>query len=571
MERWLPIAVWLPKYDWGKFFLVDLIAALSVAALLIPESMGYATVAGLPVQIGLYTAPLALIGYAMFGGSKILVYGAVGSVAAVTAGLLSYVGGGDQSTAVAAAAALALMGGIVFVLLGLLRLGWITNFMSHTIMDGFVFGMALQIIVGQLGKLTGFKMDDGNTVAKFWQWITNIGSWNMNAAIIGFLALILIFAIQRFMPKLPAALTAVILASVYVAMVSPNIDLVAKVPSGLPSIGLPSGLAGLGLADWGKLILGGSVVALVSFSEGWGASAKVSRETHDQLNSNQEFIAYGAGNIGAGLLGGMGAAGSLSKSSAALTAGAKTQMANIIMAGFVLLTLAFLSPLFQWLPEAVLGAVVINAMWDSANPEKLISKWKFDRIIGIGSIITAVIVLTVGLLPAMIIGIVGSILYLIYRISFPGRSELGENPETKEFVAIAWQYGQRHGKAHPEAKSIPGVIIYRMSAPLIFTNAEAYEQSAKDLLISAAADKALPHDLILDCEEIIYTDSTGCAALVSLHDYCKLYGVRVSLARVHSGTHALFKAGGVIDVIGEENVYPHIRDAVGAVTASSAR
>ena len=198
LERWFPIAVWLPKYKWGKYLTADLIAAISVAALLIPESMGYATVAGLPVQIGLYLAPLALIGYAMFGGSKVMVFAAAGSVAAITASILGRLAGGDQGTAVIMAAALALTTGTVFIVAGLLRMGWITNFMSNAVMDGFIFGMAIQIIVGQLGKLVGVSLDGDNTFDKFWSWISQIGSWDLTAVAIGVGSLMLIFAIQRY-------------------------------------------------------------------------------------------------------------------------------------------------------------------------------------------------------------------------------------------------------------------------------------------------------------------------------------------------------------------------------------
>ena len=175
---WFPIATWLPKYNWGKFLTADLIAAISVAALLIPESMGYSAVAGVPVQIGLYAAPLALIGYAMFGGSKLLVFAAAGSVAAMSASIVGGLSGGDQSTAVALTAALALTTGVVFIVAGLLRLGWITNFISEAVMAGFITGMSIQIIVGQLGKLFGVSLTGDNTFEKLWSAISQVGDWN---------------------------------------------------------------------------------------------------------------------------------------------------------------------------------------------------------------------------------------------------------------------------------------------------------------------------------------------------------------------------------------------------------
>ncbi len=564
LQRWFPIGAWLPKYDWGKFLTLDLIAAVSVAALLVPESMGYASVAGVPVQIGLYAAPLALIGYAMFGGSKLLVFGAAGSVAAVSASVVGNLSGGNQDTAVAMTAALALATGVVFLVAGLAKMGWITNFISKAVMAGFIIGMSIQIIVGQFGKLFGVKQSGDNSFAKLWSAVSQIGDWNWTAVVIGVGALVMIFAIQRFIPKLPAALTAVVVASVIVAVFDPSLDLVAQIPQGLPSFGLPTGIDA---STWGSLFAGGAVVALVGFSEGWGASGQISKKTHDQLDTNQEFRAYGVGNLGAGLLGGMVVTGSLSKSSAAEAAGAKTQMSNIFLAGMVLLVLAFLAPAFQWLPEAVLAAIVINAMWGSAKPTKLEKLWRIDKVDFAMGLVTLFLVLALDLLPAMIAGIVLSIIYMVYRVSFPGRETLGRAPDTGDYVVKHWLYGRRHGEANPEAEPVAGVIVYRFSAPLIFSNAEAFKATGENLLIDAAAKGPLPHTLVIDFEEVFLVDDTGAAAISSLFEYAQRYGVDLSLARVHSGTHKILRLSGVTDEIGEHRISDTVRNAVAAATS----
>jgi high affinity sulfate transporter 1 len=567
MERWFPIGAWLPKYNWGKFLSADLIAAVSVAALLIPESMGYSTVAGVPVQIGLYAAPLALIGYAMFGGSKLLVFAAAGSVAAVSASVVGALSGGDQSTAVTLTAALAIATGVVFIVAGLAKMGWITNFMSKSIMAGFIMGMSIQIIVGQFGKLFGVKVADGNTFQKLWSAVSQIGDWNWTVTVIGVGALLLIFAIQRFIPKLPAALTAVVVTSVIVAVCNPDIDLVAEIPLGLPSFTLPTGIDA---STWLKLLLASAVVALVGFSEGWGASGTIAKKTHDQLDTNQEFRAYGFGNIGAGLLGGMAVTGSLSKSAAAMSAGAKSQMANIFLVGMVLLTLAFLAPAFQWLPETVLAAIVINAMAGSASPRKLEKLYRVDRVDFALGLITFLLVLAFDLLPAMIVGVLLSIVYIVYRISFPGRAVLGRVAETGDFEATSWVYGQRSGTTHSQAQSVPGVLVYRLSSPLIFCNAEAFKNTGESLLIQAGAKGSLPHTVVIDFEEIFLVDDTGAAALTDFFDYAQLYSVDLKLARVHSGAHALLKLAGVIDKIGEQRIYDTVRNAVDASSSPAA-
>jgi high affinity sulfate transporter 1 len=561
LQRWFPIAEWLPKYEWSQNLSADLIAALSVAALLIPESMGYATVAGVPVQIGLYAAPLALIGYAMFGGSRLLVFGAAGSVAAVSANVVGMLAGGNQDTAVAMTAALALATGTIFVIAGLLRMGWVTNFMSKAIMAGFITGMAIQIIVGQFGKLLGVEAASGNTFEKLWSVVSQIGDWNWTATIIGVASLLLIFAVQKYIPKLPAALTAVVLASVIVAVATPDIDLVAEIPTGLPSVGLPSGIDA---STWVTLLVGGAVVALVGFSEGWGAEGEIAKKTHDDLDTNQEFRAYGVGNIGAGLLGGMVVTGSLSKSSSAMVAGARTQMSNIILACIVLLTLLFLGPLFQWLPETVLAAIVINAMWGSASPRKLERLWHVDKSDFALGLLTMLIVLAFDLLPAMIVGVALSVLYVIFRISFPPRSVLGRDDATGDYEAMKWVYGRRSGTIDSNAQAVPGVIVYRFAAPLIFSCAEAFKDTGETLLIDAAANGALPHTVVIDFEEVIFVDDTGAEAVRSYYQYAQRYGVELSLARVHSVPHKLLEMAGVVEELGEGCFFDTVRNAVDA-------
>jgi MFS superfamily sulfate permease-like transporter len=366
-------------------------------------------------------------------------------------------------------------------------------------------------------------------------------------------------------PKVPAALTAVVLTSVVVAVFNPDLDLVAKIPQGLPSLGLPTGIDA---STWGTLLAAGGVVALVALSEGSGASSSLSKVTHDQLDADQEFRAYGVSNLGAGVLGGMVVAGSLSKSSAAMEAGAKTQMSNIMLAGIVLMTLAFLAPAFQWLPETVLAAIVINAMWGSANPRKLERLWAVDRVDFWLGFLTLILVLALDLLPAMLVGIVLSILYMVYRVSFPGREVLGRVPDTGDFVVRKWLYGRRGGEAHPEAEAVPGVIVYRFSAPLIFSNAGAFKETGERLLIDAAAKGQLPQTLVVDFEEVFLVDATGAAAITSLLEYVQRYGVDLVLARVHDGTHELLRLSGVMEEIGEHRIYDTVRNAIAAVTSS---
>jgi SulP family sulfate permease len=253
-----------------------------------------------------------------------------------------------------------------------------------------------------------------------------------------------------------------------------------------------------------------------------------------------------------------------------MSAGAKTQMSNIFLAAMVLLTLAFLAPAFQWLPETVLAAIVINAMWGSANPRKLEQLWRIDKVDFTLAFVTFFLVLALDLLPAMVAGIVLSIIYMVYRVSFPARQILGRVPDTGDYVVKHWLYGRRHGEANPQAEAVPGVIVYRFSAPLIFSNADAFKTTGEELLIDAAAKGPLPHTLVIDFEEVFRVDDTGAAAITSLFEYAQRYGVDLSLARVHSGTHQILRLSGVTDEIGEHRIYDTVRNAVTAATQASA-
>jgi SulP family sulfate permease len=244
-------------------------------------------------------------------------------------------------------------------------------------------------------------------------------------------------------------------------------------------------------------------------------------------------------------------------------------MSNIMLAGLVLLTLAFLAPAFQWLPEAALAAIVINAMWGSADPSELRTLWHIDKIDFTLGLITLLVVLTFDLLPAMITGIVLSVVYTVYRVSFPARIVLGRAPDTGDWVAKSWLYEHRHGEANRDAEATPGVVVYRFAAPLIFSNAEAFTATGKDLLIRDAARGELPHTLVVDFEEVYRVDATGAAAVTELFDYARRYDVELMLARVHAGTRALLHLAGVDVELGDDRFHPTVRSAVAAAVAQA--
>lgn len=565
LQRWFPIAEWLPRYDWRRSLRVDLVAALAVGASFIPQSLGLATVAGVPPVVGLYAAPIALVAYAAFGGSKLLIVGATGSMAAVSADVVADAGTGEPGEQLAMTAAFALATGAVFLLAGLARMGWVANFVSSAVMAGLILGLSVQIIVNQLGDIFGIEPTGDNTVEKLWAVVSDAGNWDATATALGLGSLLLMFALSRLAPGVPGPLIAAVAASALVAAVGPDIELVDRISRGLPTPEIPNEP---NVDQWGTLLLGAGIAALVGITEGKGALVTIRPGSVDDLDTDQELRALGASNVGAGLLGGMVVTGSLGKSAGARAAGATSQVAGLLLAGLVVLTLVVIAPAFQWLPRTVLAAIVVHALLDPANPRRVHGLWRVDRVDYAFAATTFALVLVVDLFTAMLGGVVLSVLYTLYRVSFPGRAVLGRLPDTDDYVAMRWIYGRRHGEANPQAKPVPGIVVYRFASPLIFSNGEAFVEGGRSALIGAAGRESLPHTLVVDFQEVYRVDTTGALAMQSLAEFAARYDVDVRLARVHSGPRELLSLTGVVATIGDDHLHRSIREAVAAARAA---
>jgi high affinity sulfate transporter 1 len=552
VARHVPIVDALRHYRWGTWLTADLIAGLSVAALLIPESLGYARVAGLPPEVGLYAAPLALLGYAIFGRSTALVVATSSSTAALSLSVIAELNaGGDAGSAVPLAAALALFTGVVLLAVGITRLGWVANFMSKTVIEGFIIGLSISIIVGQLDGLLGIEVEGENSFEQVWDVLNQVGQWDAATVAVGAVSLALLFGLERFVRKLPAALTVVVLAVLYIRLADPSgVAIVGAIPQGLPEFGMPD-FSGSQIAG---LIAGGLAVALVGFSEGYGAASAFARRYGDRLDNDQEFFALGISNIGAGLTSGMVVGGSLSKTAAGVAAKAKSQVSNAVNAVLVVLTLLFLAPFFEDLPEAALAAIVIHALWHSASLRKLAPVRRVVRAEFWLAVLVLVAVLALDTLPAIALGVVISLLAVIYRVSFPRTDELRWDATTGAFESA---------ELHEDRERIEGFVVYRFDAPLIYANAATFGAAARALV-----DDVRPHAraLVVDCEEMFGIDYTGVEAVAGLVEDMRERDVDVRLTRVHRTVRERLDAGGVIATIGEDHVFTRIEDAIATGT-----
>jgi sulfate permease, SulP family len=339
----------------------DVVAGLTVWAVLVPEALAYASIAGVSPVVGLYAAPGALILYAAFGSSKHLVVGPMAATAALSAAAVGTVSAGNQGRFAALTATLAITTGILALAAGLLRLGFLANFISEPVLKGFIVGLALTIIIGQVPKLLGIEKGSGDFFEQLWDVITRLGDSQWRTVVVGVLSLAVVLVLRRVAPIVPAPLVAValgILAVYALNLQHHGVKIVGHIDSGLPSFGLPSVPA----KDYLKLTGSAVGVMLVGFAEGLGAAKTYAARNGYQVSPNRELIGLGTANLAAGLSSGMVVNGSLSKTAVNGSAGARTQISGLVVAVLTILTLLFLTGLFEDLPEATLGAVVIAAL-----------------------------------------------------------------------------------------------------------------------------------------------------------------------------------------------------------------
>ncbi len=510
----------------------DLLAGLTVWAVLVPESLAYATIAGVPPVVGLYAAVASLVLYALLGSSRHLVVGPMSATAALSAAIVAGFAGGGTAEFVAFTVALAIVTGVIGFLAGLLRLGFIASFISEPVLKGFIVGLALTIIVGQLPKLFGVEKEPGNFFEQAWGLIGNLGDTSLVTLVVGLVALAVIVLLRKVIPLVPGSLVVVLLGVLAVALFDLDdrgVAIVGPIEPGLPALGLP---AGLGLDDY--LALAGPAVGvlLVGFAEGLGAAKTYAARAGYDIDANRELLGLGAANIGAGLSSGMVVNGSLSKTAVNGSAGARTQVSGLTVAVLTMVTLLFLTGLFEQLPEAVLAAVVIVAvveLVDVAALRALYAVWtrRLGSIYGpaaradfAAAVATLLGVLVFDTLPGLFIGIAVSLVLLLYRASRPYVAVLARTPSAPGpgmWVDVA---------RSPHGTPTPGVLVARVESGLFFANADHVRERLRAL---AAEHEA--RAVVLDAETVPFVDVTAAAMLRQLNADLERDGIRLLVAR----------------------------------------
>jgi SulP family sulfate permease len=549
LARVLPVLSWLPAYD-RRWLRGDIAAGIAVTALIVPKNLGYAEIAGVPVQNGLYAAAAGAILYALFCTSRQISTGPSSSLAAVAGGaVIATELAGEQAAQLVAAIALA--SGLLFVALALLRLGWIASFLSKAVVTGFLAGAAVDVVVGELPKLTGTKTEGDSAWREFASWLGSLGEIHWTTLLVGAIALGVILGLRFTAPAVPGALVLVVgglLASALFDLGAHGVTLVGDVPSGLPTPELPD--LEVVRDHLGAVVISAVALLLIGFSQTAGDARVFAARHRYRIDVNQESVAQGMANVGAGVFQGMPVSTSLSASSLNDSAGARTPAASLATGGLVIATLLVLAPLFSDLPKAVLGAVIIDAvvfgMIDVTEMRRLHRVARFDFWIAVAAIIG---VLSVGVLAGVVVGVVLSLGWLVHVATRPAMPLLGREPGTQVF---------RDLDENPGDETFPGIAVLRLDGGLFFATAEALEDRIRGL---PEEDRRA---LVLDLEGVNFIDSQGSAKVSEIHQLTEADGVALRLARVKPQVLSVLDADGVVERIGAENIHGNVDRAVEA-------
>jgi SulP family sulfate permease len=552
IRGFVPILQWLPRYD-RKWLRFDVIAGATVWGLLVPESSAYAGLAGLPPQAGLYTLLATLAAYAVFGTSRHLVAAATSAAAVLLASSVGGLAGADAARYMSDAAGLVIFCGGLFLIAGFLRLGFVAQFLSRPVMEGFVFGLAIFVTVSQLPKLFGIEKGSGDTIKQFIHLIGHLGDTSGATLAVGAGALVLLFAAERFAPKIPGGLVALVLGIVVSSALSLSehgVKIVGHVPSGLPTPGVPSVHGG----DVLPLITAAAGLLLVIFSESLGAADTFATKYEYEIDPNQELIALGVANAGSGLLGGLAGGGSLSQSAVNEGAGARSEVSPLIAALLILITVLVLTPLFKNLPEAVLAALIIHAvshLWKVAEMRRYYELQRLEFWLALATLLG---VITIDVLPGLVIGVGAMLLLVIYRASKPQIGSLARVPgEPGAYGDIG---------RHPDYERIPGVLVLRFESPLFYANATPVRDEIKALV--GACDPP-PRAVVLDAGANDRLDVTSADMLTTLVSTMHSAGIDVALADVRQPVVRMARRSGLAKRLGDDRIFHTIDEAVQAL------
>ncbi|HET7246207.1 MAG TPA: sulfate permease [Streptosporangiaceae bacterium] len=532
----------------------DIVAGVVLTTLLVPQGMAYAELAGLPPITGLYTSIMCLLGYAVFGPSRILVLGPDSSLGPmIAATILPLIAAkGDPKRAVALASLLAIMVAAIMIIAAVAKLGFIADLISKPTMIGYMNGLALTILVGQLPKLFGFKVDANGLISEFTAFVRGLanGEAVAAAAAVGIAGIVLILVLQRWLPKVPAVLIMVVLAiaaTTVFSLADHGVSLVGVLPKGFPPLTLPA----VRLADLGPLFAGALGIALVSLADTISTSSAFAARTGQEVDGNGEMIGIGVANLAAGLFQGFPVSTSGSRTAVAERSGAKTQLTGVTGALLITLMIVLVPGLFRNLPQPALAAVVITASLSLADIPGTMRLWRQRKAEFLLAIAAFLGVALLGVLPGIAIAVGLSILNVFRRAWWPYDTVLGR---------VEGLAGYHDIHSYPEASQLPGLVIYRFDAPLFFANAKTFRDEVRRF---AAAEPA-PRWIVIAAEPVTDVDTTAADMLEELDEALNAQGVSLVFAELKDPVRRKIERYGLTRTISPAHFFPTIGAAVQA-------
>jgi high affinity sulfate transporter 1 len=532
----------------------DVVAGIVLSTLLVPQGMAYAELAGLPPITGLYTSILCLLGYAVFGPSRILVLGPDSSLGPMIAATILPLAGadGDPERAIALASMLALIVGAIMVVGAVARLGFIADLISKPTMIGYMNGLALTILVGQLPKLFGFKVEAEGFLGELTGFVKGLahGEAVAAAAAVGIAGIALILVLQRWLPKLPAVLimvVAAIISTTVFSLADHGVSLVGVLPKGFPPLTIPD----VRVSDLGPLFAGALGIALVSLADTISTASAFAARTGQEIDGNGEMIGIGAANLAAGLFQGFPVSTSGSRTAVAERAGAKSQLTGITGAAVIIVMIVFVPGLFRNLPNPALAAVVITASLSLADIPATVRLWQQRKAECLLSIAAFLGVALLGVLPGIAIAVALSILNVFRRAWWPYDTELGR---------VEGLEGYHDVHTHPDAQHLPGLVIYRFDGPLFFANATTFRDEVRRL---ARADPP-PKWILIAAEPVTDVDTTASDMLEDLDEALNAEGISLVFAELKDPVRGKIERYGLTRTINPAHFFPTTASAVAA-------